>query len=516
VQTSASAARPDDDLPIGAVDEAAESDPAAQHTIEPAPPEGLLATATPNTLQITAAKPEAALLDLPWRLPLEEWPEEILAALPRGISRHVVRFVRLDDRIFAVKETRDHFAFREYDLLRRLGKLEVPCVNPVAVVTGRTDEAGEPLETAIVTEHLPFSLPYRVVFSQALRPETANRLIDALAVLIVRLHLIGFFWGDVSLSNTLFRRDADQFAAYLVDAETGELHRELTPGQREYDIDLARTNVIGELFDLEAGELLHEDIDPIAVGDKLVERYWELWCALTDVESFAANERWRVDERIRRLNDLGFDVGELNMVTDFDGTTVRIEPKVVDAGHHSRRLLRLTGLDVQDNQARRMLNEIDTWRAEHEQWNESEQLVAHDWLLKAFEPTIAAIPKELRSKLEPAQLFHEILEHRWYLAENEGRDIPLAEAAQSYIDRELVNKPDEEALLTAQPGETALIEFNQMPDIEDTTEAETIAAVAAEDAAKLAELRGGRPSNNEDTTPAAPPTRISVLPKKET
>jgi hypothetical protein len=396
-----------------------------------------------SSLQITAATPEAALLDLPWRTPLEEWPAEVLAALPRGISRHTVRFVRLGSRVFAVKETRDHYAFREYELLRRLGKLEVPCVVPVAVVTGRADDDGEPLESAIVTEHLAFSLPYRSVFSQSLRPDTATRLIDALAVLLVRLHLIGFYWGDVSLSNTLFRRDADRFAAYLVDAETGDLHRELTPGQRAYDLDLARTNIIGELFDLEAGELLDEEVDAIAIGDALVSRYEELWRALTDVELFSADERWRVDERIRRLNDLGFDVGELAIVTDFDGATVQIQPKVVDAGHHSRRLLRLTGLDVQDNQARRLLNDLDSWRAHADRLNDSEQLVAHDWLVHSFEPTIAAVPRSLRKKLEPAQLFHEILDHRWFLSQNEGRDIPMPEAAVSYVDQVLQHRPDE-------------------------------------------------------------------------
>lgn len=399
-----------------------------------------------ETLQITAATPESALLDLPWRVPLEEWPPEVLAALPRGISRHIVRFVRSGKRVLAVKETRDHYAFREYELLRRLGKLGVPCVTPVAVVTGRVDDDGEALEAAIVTEHLSFSLPYRAMFGQALRPDTATRLIDALAVLLVRLHLIGFYWGDVSLSNTLFRRDADRFAAYLVDAETGDLHRELTPGQRSYDLDLARTNIIGELFDLEAGELLDEEVDAIAIGDALVSRYDELWTALTQVESFSADERWRVDARIRRLNDLGFDVGELNIVTDFDGSTVEIQPKVVDAGHHSRRLLRLTGLDVQDNQARRMLNDLDAWRAHTDRLNDSEQLVAHDWLVHSFEPTIAAVPRELRKKLEPAQLFHEILDHRWYMSQNEGRDIPMPEAAVSYVDQVLRHRPDEAIL----------------------------------------------------------------------
>jgi hypothetical protein len=401
-----------------------------------------------ETLQITAATPESALLDLPWRVPLEEWPPDVLAALPRGISRHIVRFVRSGKRVLAVKETRDHYAFREYELLRRLGKLGVPCVTPVAVVTGRVDDAGEPLEAAIVTEHLSFSLPYRAMFGQALRPDTATRLIDALAVLLVRLHLIGFYWGDVSLSNTLFRRDADRFAAYLVDAETGDLHRELSPGQRAYDLDLARTNIIGELFDLEAGELLDEEVDAIAIGDALVSRYNELWTALTEVESFSADERWRVDARIRRLNDLGFDVGELNIVTDFDGATVEIQPKVVDAGHHSRRLLRLTGLDVQDNQARRMLNDLDAWRAHTDRLNDSEQLVAHDWLVHSFEPTIAAVPRELRKKLEPAQLFHEILDHRWFKSQREGRDIPMPEAAVSYVEQVLRHRPDEAILST--------------------------------------------------------------------
>ncbi|WP_159793836.1 DUF4032 domain-containing protein [Puerhibacterium puerhi] len=404
-----------------------------------------------ENLQITAARPEAALLDLPWNVALEDWPTDVLAALPRGISRHVVRFVKLRGRVLAVKETRDHYAFREYELLRRLNKLEVPCVVPVGVVTGRHTEDGEPLEAAIVTEHLAFSLPYRAVFSKSLQPDTATRVIDALAVLLVRVHLAGFYWGDVSLSNTLFRRDADQFAAYLVDAETGDLHRELSAGQRMYDLDLARTNIIGELMDLAAGELLDEEADEVAIGDALVDRYTELWDAITAVESFSADEHWRVDERIRRLNDLGFDVGELTIVTDIDGTTVQIEPKVVDPGHHSRRLLRLTGLDVQDNQARRLLNDLDAWRAATDRLNDSEQLVAHDWLLHSFEPTIEAVPRDLRRKLEPAQLYHEILDHRWFLSQRLHRDVPMPEAARSYVEEVLRHRPDEQAVLGLPP-----------------------------------------------------------------
>lgn len=406
-----------------------------------------------QNLQITASAPDPALLDLPWDVPLEEWPDSVLAALPRGISRHIVRFVRLSGRVIAIKEIGESVAYREYELLRQLSRLDVPSVVPVGVITGRSDANGERLEAVLITEHLQFSLPYRALFSQALQPDTATRLIDALAVLLVRLHLVGFYWGDVSLSNTLFRRDAETFAAYLVDAETGDLHRELSPGQRSYDVDLARTNIIGELMDLAAGELLDEDIDEILVGDALVARYNELWDALTNAETFASDERWRVAARIERLNNLGFDVGELAITTDIDGTTVQIQPKVVDAGHHSRRLLRLTGLDVQENQARRLLNDLDSYRAAAERQNDDEEFVAHDWLSGVFEPTIQAVPRDLRRKLQPAQLFHEILDHRWFISEKAGRDIPMPEATASYVENVLRHRPDEKAILGLAPGE---------------------------------------------------------------
>ena len=413
-------------------------------------------------LDISAARPDPALLDLPWSVPLEDWPAERLAALPRGISRHVVRFARLSGGIVAVKEIKADLARNEYRLLRQLRRLDLPCVEPLAVVSGRTDAHGEPLDACLVTRHLQFSLPYRIVFSQNLREDTAVRLADALAALLARMHLAGLFWGDVSLSNTLFRRDAGAFAAYLVDAETGELHDRLSTGQREHDLDLAETNIAGEMMDLAAAGYLPEGLDPLAIAEDIIERYRGLWQELTGDEWFDAGERWRVDERIRRLNALGFDVDELAITTDLDGTHLRIEPKVVDAGHHSRRLLRLTGLDVEENQARRLLNDLDSYRAALDRQNDDESLVAHDWLTRVYEPTTRRIPPELRAKLEPAEIFHEILEHRWYMAERLGHDVPIEDAIAAYLREVLPSKPDEQSVLGADtqmlpvvdPGET--------------------------------------------------------------
>ena len=420
----------------------------------------------PQSLQIVAANVDPALLDLPWEVPLEDWPEDILAALPRGISRHVVRFVNLAGRVIAVKEIGESVAHHEYELLRDLARMGAPSVEPTAVVTGRRDAEGNELNAVLVTEHLEFALPYRALFSRHVSPETVDRLLDALAVLLVRLHLLGFYWGDVSLSNTLFRRDADAFSAYLVDAETGDLQPRLTDGQREYDLDIARTNIIGELFDLQAGGFLEESADAIEIGDRLVRRYEELWNELTGAELIDASERWRVAQRIHRLADLGFSVGELTMTSEPDGDRMVIQPKVVDAGHHHRRLMRLTGIDAQELQARRMLEDLETYRAVNGLNDLPIEQVAHRWLSDVYESVIRRVPQEMSAKLEGPQLFHEILEHRWYLSQQRMRDVPLDEVVDSYLSDVLPEKRDEAVLLSG-PDDEVLAGYADLGDGRD-------------------------------------------------
>jgi hypothetical protein len=404
------------------------------------------------SLSITASMGSAELLELPWDSPLEKWPKAAVAALPKGISRHIVRFVHLGPHIVAIKETTQALAVREYDMLRKLDRLDVPCVEPVAIVSGRTDHTGDPLPTALVTRHLRFSLPYRALYSQSLRPDTARRLADALAALLVRLHIVGFFWGDVSLSNTLFRRDAGAFAAYLVDAETGELMPgSLSDGQRENDLEIARVNVAGELLDLQAGGRLDEDIDPLEISESILLSYRSLWDELTGWESFDQSERWRIAQRVQRLNDLGFDIENLSISTDESGSNLTIQPKVVDAGHHTRRLLRLTGIDAGENQARRLLNDLDAFRAFHYPQEEvDEEVVAHEWLSQVYDKVMKAIPKEFRGKLEPAEIFHQWLEHRGMKSREEDRDVGFKESVAAYMENVLAHRRDE-AMVTGPP-----------------------------------------------------------------
>jgi hypothetical protein len=401
-------------------------------------------------VNITSTSPDPALLDLPLRIPLARWPEDRLVSLPRGLSRHIVRFVRIGDDVFAVKEIDERLAQREYGLLRALERLDAPAVEPVAIVTDRREPDGTPLESVLITRHLRFSLPYRALFSHKMRPDTMVRLLDALAALLVRLHLAGFFWGDVSLSNTLFRRDAGAFAAYVVDVETGVMHPQLTVGQRTEDLELARVNIFGEMLDLQAGGLLSESVEAEAVADDIIARYDSLWCELTYEDELGTNDvRHYVSGRIRRLNELGFDLEELQMSTA--GDRYRVRPKVVDAGHHTRRLLRLTGIDAEENQARMMLNDLDTFRVHGNLVDE--QSAAHRWVDEVFEPVVRAIPAELRGKLEPTEAFVQMLEHRWYRSERAGRDVGAAAAVKYFIEDVLAHRPDEQAVLGFTPTE---------------------------------------------------------------
>ena len=385
----------------------------------------------------------AGLLTLPWAEPLEEWDDERLVEIrQRGISRHVVRFVSDNGTVYALKAISERLARREYRLLRGLFDNKIPAVEVVGIAVDRGPDA----DAILVTRFLTYATTYRAVFSSPRGVQPTDVLLDALVELLVRLHLTGFFWGDCSLSNTLFRYDAGMLEAYLVDAETSELHPAgLSRGQREYDLDLATERVFGELLDLQSGELLPDNFDPLEIAEELRRRYENLWNELTTDEILRPDEqRYRIAERLRRLNELGFDAEEVELVGTPEGNRLHIKTRVAESGQHSRRLFLRTGIDAGDNQARRLLNDIASYRAYLEQKKGhpvSEVVAANGWLEEVYDPVIAAIPASLRDRLPPAEIFHEILEHRWYASEAAGRDIGTTAAARSYFEQVLPDVP---------------------------------------------------------------------------
>ena len=392
-----------------------------------------------SQLHITGLGEEiAALANLPWEKPLEEWPEDPNLTAQRGISRHVVRLVRStpdpESEIYAVKETVEEFAVREYEALKELGARGAPSVSQIAIVNGRISPDGEELPCAIVTRFLPYSLPYRVVLSGDVTQHEITNMANALAYLLVRLHLLGFWWGDCSLSNTLFRRDADGFAAYLVDAETGEFQKNLSNGQREHDLDLARFNVAAELEDLKLAGVLFPAMDPIRASESVITRYRKIWKALSEPQVLPANDRHAVERAMRSLQDIGFAVEEVDLQLAGDNSTLTFTPKLVAPNYHSLRLKELMGLDTEEFQAKRILASFDRFRSREILRTPDKNEAAQRWLDEVFYKVVKSVPSQLEGRVEDAQLFHEVLEHRWYLGEKAGADVGLENATQDYID----------------------------------------------------------------------------------
>lgn len=377
-----------------------------------------------------------------------------------GLHRHVVRLIELGNASYVIKELPDPLVQREYRLLRELDDAGLPTVEVVAAVTGKTGGA----DGMLVTRHLDYSLPYRTLLSgRGLTiPYLGERVLDSLVGLLVRLHLAGFFWGDCSLSNTLFRRDAGALSAYVIDMETGERYPQISPGQRSLDLQIATESVAGGLLDLQVGGRLKADIDPWEVSMQIEERYRALWDELTAADEFGPGETYKIDQRLQRLHELGFDVEEMEIVDDDGSDRLRYIPRVVEHGFHALRLRNLTGLETTENQARRLLDDIRAFGHELNLERQAkieaglptgyggstvrslpENVVAVRWLDDRFEPLIAQIPPELFAKLEAAEIYHQLLEHRWFLSEEAQVDITLEEALPSYIADVLAAAPDE-------------------------------------------------------------------------
>lgn len=391
---------------------------------------------------------ELSLIGLPWDMALEDWPAERSVMLPAGVHRHVVRFMEIDGNTVALKELPDRLAEREYQMLERLRDEKLPGVTLIGIATERFGPDGEPLEGVLVTRHLRYSLPYRMLFSDQQFEAMQDRVVDALAVLLVRLHLEGFFWGDCSLNNALFRRDAGSLRAYVVDTETAEWHASLTDGQRSHDLQIAAENVLGGLLDLQASELLNPEVMPEDVALQLEDRYRSLWAELNDEEEIPTTELGRIHARLARLNELGFDTEEYELRAS-DGIA-RFRPTIVEEGHHVRTLHRLTGVSAHENQARVLLIALrgfGAWLSQTEGEVLPEAVVAYRWLTERYRPTIELVPESLRGRLEEPEIYHAVLEHNWAMNAIAGVDVAIESAAFDYIDTVLADHPDERTVL---------------------------------------------------------------------
>ncbi len=388
---------------------------------------------TPLSLAVRAGQPD--FLDLPWRHPLEEWQHRCsrLEELPRGLSRHPVVFLNYDGMLYALKELPADLAEKEYDLLLKMEELKLPAVK--AAGHARTSP-GQGELSVLITRYLDNSLPYSSLFTQPNLARYREHLLDALAGLLVQLHLSGVYWGDCSLYNTLFRRDAGALQAYLVDAETAEIHPGLSSTLRAHDLEIMEENVVGGLSDLVAAAILNEDYPVEDTGSSIHDRYWRLWDEITREAYIHPQERYRIRERINALNALGFSVAEIELNATEKGDLLRLNVVVTDRNFHRHQLHNLTGVYAEEMQARQMVNEIKELKATLSTARKSSvplSVAAYHWQNHYYLPIIEKLVPLLKNSASETELYCQFLEHKWFLSERAQRDVGREIALKDFL-----------------------------------------------------------------------------------
>lgn len=369
-------------------------------------------------------------IDLPWERSLTTWDPERFVELPKGISRHEVRFHDRGDVLFAIKELPERAARNDYDVLRALDDQRVPSVRPVGLVTGRTDDPHDEASAALITVFEPYSFALRGLVSGPDFGPRRAQILDAFAGLMCELHLIGCFWGDASLSNVLYRFDAEQVLAVMVDAETATIHDELTDGQREHDLEILVENVAGGMADIATAQGVEVDQADLWLGEDIADRYRALWAELTEVSRIPPEERWRFNERVARLNALGFEVDEVEVVAEPERSRLRMRPVVGAREFHTKRLASLTGIQALEFQARQILSDVNYHIALS--GGRSRQASALSYRVEVFEPWMERL-RATEGVIDPVQAFCDLLVFRYEESVAEERAVPTEEAFEGWL-----------------------------------------------------------------------------------
>ena len=128
---------------------------------------------------------DAALIGLPWDLPISEWRSDLFAPVQIGPSRNIVRFFDGNEGRYALKELEGSWADREWRVLRRCADAGVPAVAPVGIIE-RADG-----RSVVITRAIHGVDSYRELLTNDRSGDDLEPLLDAMALLLVELHRAG-------------------------------------------------------------------------------------------------------------------------------------------------------------------------------------------------------------------------------------------------------------------------------------------------------------------------------------
>jgi hypothetical protein len=161
-----------------------------------------------------------------------------------------------------------------------------------------------------------------------------------------------------------------------------------------------------------------------------------LWNELNDQIIVGAEERYRIRERVERLNDLGFEVDDFELVPTGDGgSLLRMQVAVGGRNYHASRLRELTRIEASENQARQILSDLQYYEATHPARSATGKAVtAIQWRVEIFEPIMTRIAAALGPGADPVQGYVDFLHFRFLLSAAQGRDVPTAEAFELWLE----------------------------------------------------------------------------------
>jgi hypothetical protein len=383
-------------------------------------------------LQIRPSNPD--FLDLPWEVALNDWVSDRLVSMPTGVHRHPVKFVAYPEGVYAIKELPLRVAISEYRVLRALEDHTHRSAEPAGLVKRDWMDPRDEGAGAVITRYADHSFPYRRLVSGSGFGSRRPQMLDALAGLLVELHMAGCFWGDCSLSNVLYRFDAGQIEALMIDAETSDLYPSLSDGQRRHDIEIMKENVAGEMSDIAAET--GEDIETadLSLGSDIEGRYDGLWDELTASLTITRDDAFRIRERIARINELGFSVDDIEITPADGGSHVRLITNVGGRTFNSDNLRQRTGIDASENQAQLILSDLNYFLAKHGNISATGKSVGtFKWLSSQFEPMVARIAEEWHGE-DPIQGYCDYLNHRMAMASARQADVDSFEAFESWVE----------------------------------------------------------------------------------
>jgi hypothetical protein len=387
------------------------------------------------------------LVALPWHVPLEQWPAfgVIPLSIRRGASRHPVLFVESQTTRYAIKETTPRMAEREIRILYEVQRRGIPALSPVGSVIvpappvllnergpGNVPEyiSGDRgyTVTKLAPRVIPQALLYRIPFTR----KNKQRILAAIAVLLIELHEHGVYWGDPSLANILVRLDGRHIMAIMADAETAELFSGTVSDElREQDIESFGESLLWEAEDLRYAQGLGEEEQ--LVDDKDFRYFQQRYRLLrrehqqiTSSSSFSS--LFQVERMLETLNKVGYSL------FDMSGHAIQ-QFATVMPGWYQTKIRELLGITVPRQYARRFYNTIlghQAMMSQHEGRDVRLEEAAQHWYTYYHLPTVLLLRRHLSSDQDPMQVYFAIMDYKWKMSMKAGYEIPIDEAALAW------------------------------------------------------------------------------------